>query len=83
MGYPPIEELLPKSNYSIYRLVRMAALRATELANGSPKLIETPPEEKTATVSLEEIHNGKVVLMSVAEKFKPSPAPEKPAEELV
>ena len=81
MGYPPLEKLLPKSNFSIYRLVRMAALRATELADGRPKLIQSPPEEKTATIALEEICAGKVVLTEVAKQFEPAPATEKPAEE--
>jgi DNA-directed RNA polymerase omega subunit len=72
MGYPPLEKLLEKSNYSVYRLVRMAAMRATELADGSPRLIEAPAEEKTATIALEEINAGKVVLTEVADKFKPA-----------
>jgi len=83
MGYPPLENLLPKANFSIYRLVRMAARRATELADGAPKLIESSPEEKTATTSLEEIQAGKVVLVEAADKFKPSPATENSAEEQV
>ena len=81
MGYPPLEDLLPKANFSIYRLVRMAASRATELADGALKLIETTPEEKTATIALEEIKAGKVVLTEVADQFKPAPASEKSAEE--
>ncbi len=81
MGYPPIENLLPKSNFSIYRLVRMAASRATELADGAPKLITTPPEEKTATIALEEIQAAKVVLADAAEKFKPAAEAQKPSEE--
>ena len=81
MGYPPIENLLPKTGFSIYRLVRMAASRATELADGSPKIIEIPPGEKTATIALEEISQGKVVLSDVADQFKPAAGPEKPSEE--
>lgn len=71
MGYPPIEELLPKSGYSIYKLVRMAANRAMELADGKPKLIETPSSDKAPTVALEEIRAGKVVLREVADQFEP------------
>ena len=71
MGYPPIEELLPKSGYSIYKLVRMAANRAMELADGKPKLIDSPSSDKAPTVALEEIRAGKVVLKEVADQFGP------------
>ncbi|MCK5580392.1 MAG: DNA-directed RNA polymerase subunit omega [Candidatus Omnitrophica bacterium] len=71
MGYPPIENLLPKAGYSIYTLVRMAANRATELAEGNSKLIESPATAKTATVALEEIAAGKVVHKKVAAQFEP------------
>lgn len=71
MGYPPLEELLPKSGYSIYTLVRLASKRATELADGKPTLIEAPANAKTATLALEEIRAGKVVLKELADKFKP------------
>ena len=71
MGYPPIEELLPKSGYSIYKLVRMAANRAMELADGKPKLIDSPSSDKASTVALEEIRAGKVVLKEVADQFAP------------
>ena len=72
MGYPPIEDLLPKTGYSIYKLVRMAANRAMELADGKKPLVEVSLNEKTATIALEEIRSGKVVLKDVAEKFKPA-----------
>jgi len=71
MGYPPLEKLLPKANYSVYRLVRMAALRAMEIADGAKALVPVSPEEKTATIALEEIHSGKVVVNEVADQFKP------------
>jgi DNA-directed RNA polymerase omega subunit len=79
MGYPPIEKLLPKANFSIYKLVRMAATRATELADGAAKLIEISPDAKTATIALEEIQQAKIVLKEVADKFKPAPTAEKSA----
>lgn len=62
MGYQPLEKLLTKSGYSIYKLVRMASKRAMELADGMPRLIENPSSQKTATIALEEILNGKVGL---------------------
>lgn len=75
MGYPPIEDLLPKAGGSVYKLVRMAARRAIELADGNPKLIQVPDSEKTPTVALEEIRAGKVVLIDVADQFRPKDHP--------
>jgi DNA-directed RNA polymerase omega subunit len=68
MGYQPLEQLLPKSGNSVYKLVRMASQRATEIADGQPKLIEIPFETKTATVALEEIRSGKVLLRDAAQE---------------
>ena len=81
MGYPPIEELLPKSGFSIYKLVRMAANRATGLADGKPKLIETVSLPKVTTIALEEIKAGKVVAKEVAEQFVPKETPPAPTGE--
>ena len=60
MAYQPIERLLPRSGNSIYRLVRMAANRALELAEGKPALIKNPSSNKETTVALEEILAGKI-----------------------
>ena len=79
MGYQPLEKLLPQANYSIYKLVKLASKRAMELADGKPKLIEKPSSEKTATIALEEIRAGKVVLKGV-KGFVPPPAKEKSKE---
>lgn len=65
MGHPPIENLLPKSGMSIYKLVRLASVRASELASGRKPLVEAPMNTKTATISLEEIQAGMVVCASV------------------
>lgn len=83
MGYPAIEDLLPKAGNSIYKLVRLAADRAIELADGKKKLIEISAAAKTTTVALEEIKAGRVVLKEVADQFGPSEVEEKvnPAEE--
>lgn len=62
MAYQPLEKLLPRAKSSIYRLVLLGAKRATELAEGLPKLIERPSTIKTTTLALEEIIEGKVVL---------------------
>ena len=79
MGYQPIEELLPKAGGSIYKLVRLASDRAVQLADGSKTLLDLPSETKTATIALEEIKAGKVVLGSVAKDFEPEPEEEKEA----
>ena len=71
MGYQPLEHLLPKAGNSIYKLVRTAANRAMELADGQPKLILNPSSEKVTTIALEEILNAKVVLKEVADHFAP------------
>ena len=59
MTKTPIEELL-KQCASIYKLVVVSAKRAKELADGSPKIVETS-SKKITTVALEEICQGKVI----------------------
>ena len=61
MAYQPLEELLPKANNSVYRLVRLASIRATELAATGVKLVPAPADQKLATTALDEIRAGKVV----------------------
>jgi DNA-directed RNA polymerase omega subunit len=56
----PIEDLLPKANYSIYSLVTMAAARALELSDGRRCLVDSPSSEKLTTRALEEIAQGKI-----------------------
>lgn len=80
MGYPPIEELLPKTNFSIYKLVRLACCRAIELAEGKKKIIDIPSAEKATTVALEEIRAGRVVIKETAEKFRPEKIETKKAD---
>ena len=67
MGLQPLEKLLPHAGYSIYRLVLMAARRATELADGAPKLIDFPSSLKATTIALDEIAAGKIDLREIAE----------------
>ncbi len=55
-----LEELLVRSNHSVYRLVRMASQRALELSDGKPSLVRYPADAKVTTVALEEIFQGKV-----------------------
>ncbi|HSV42943.1 MAG TPA: DNA-directed RNA polymerase subunit omega [Candidatus Bathyarchaeia archaeon] len=73
MGHPPLENLLPKAAGSVYKLSRLAAKRSSDLAAGRRSLVETTPKTKTATIALEEIQAGMVVLKVPANQFKPEP----------
>ncbi|MBP9853882.1 MAG: DNA-directed RNA polymerase subunit omega [Candidatus Omnitrophica bacterium] len=66
MAQQPIEELLPKSGYSVYQLVRMASMRALELADGKPHLIKSPSTDKLTSIALEEIYQGKIETVGAA-----------------
>jgi len=61
MAYQPLEELLPKASSSVYRLVRLASMRATELATTGVKLVPASADQKLTTTALDEIRAGKVV----------------------
>ena len=61
MAYQPLEELLPKAGMSVYRLVRLASMRATELATTGVRLVNVPADQKLATTALDEIRAGRVV----------------------
>lgn len=67
MVYQPVEQLLPKVGGNVYKLSTLAFRRALELANGQPKLIEAPLNEKLATTALREIIAGKVVSKEYAD----------------
>lgn len=56
----PLEELLKRSEHSVYRLVRMASQRALELSDGKPSLVPHVIDAKVTTIALEEIRLGKV-----------------------
>lgn len=60
MSYVPLEKVLNKTDYSIYKLVILASKRALEIAEGQPKLIEANSSVNPATIALEEIAAGKV-----------------------
>jgi len=62
MSYVPLEKVLDKTDYSIYKLVVLASRRALEIADGQPKLVECNSSTKPSTIALEEIAAGKVVL---------------------
>ena len=56
-----MEKLLQKTG-SLYKLVILAAKRALELSEGSPKLVPGGAKEKPALAALREISEGKVSL---------------------
>jgi DNA-directed RNA polymerase omega subunit len=64
----PIEKLLPRSNYSVYGLARMAAKRALELSEGKPALIKGVKTDKLTTIALEEILQGKIETKAAAKR---------------
>ena len=78
----PIEELLPKANHSIYKLVSMAAVRALELSDGRRCLAENINTEKFTTMALEEIAQGKIEIKGAANgKLPKEKAQKEPQEE--
>ncbi len=62
MPYIPLEKLLKNSGNSIYKLVVLASLRAFEIAEGKPALVEKASSDKPGSIALEEIAQGKIKL---------------------
>lgn len=60
MSYVPLENIIDKADYSLYKLVILASKRALELSEGVPSLVETSPGMKHTTTALKEIAEGKV-----------------------
>ena len=60
MGYVPLEQLVDKTNMSVYKLVILASRRALELAEGQPKMVEADSSIKPSTVALYEIQQGRL-----------------------
>ena len=54
------EELLDKAEFSIFKLVIAATKRALEVAEGAPRLVDTPLHIKPTTVALMELAEGKI-----------------------
>ena len=78
----PIEELLPRANHSIYKLVSMASARALELSDGKRCLAENINTEKFTTMALEEIAQGKIEMKGAANgKLPKEEAQKEPPEE--
>ena len=68
MSELPIEKLLPRADYSIYGLARMASKRALELSEGRPSLVKNLKTDKLTTIALEEILQGKIETKTAAKK---------------
>jgi len=66
MNQAPIDELMKRCG-SIYKLVVIAARRAKELSEGSPKFVSTELK-KVTSVALEEIRQGKVLYQPEGEE---------------
>ena len=56
------QDLQAQVGCGLFSLVRIATIRALELANGRPPLVHTTPSEKTTTIALREISDGKVTI---------------------
>lgn len=67
MTYVSIENLLDKTNGSIYKLVILASKRALEIAEGQPKLVEANASLKPSAIALMEIASAKVVVKKAKE----------------
>ena len=61
MAYQPLEEMLPRAQGGVYRLMRIASLRALEVSLTGVSLIAKSSTQKPATIALEEIRAGKVM----------------------
>lgn len=57
-----MENLIDKTGGSMYKLVILAAKRALELSDGSPRLVEAGLKEKPPLIALREIAAGKVAM---------------------
>jgi DNA-directed RNA polymerase omega subunit len=68
MVYVALENLLDKSNNSIYKLVILASKRALEIAEGQPKLVDIASSTKPSTIALHEIAAGRVESRKIKSK---------------
>jgi len=60
MPYLALEQVLDKSEKSVYKLVILASKRALEIAEGQPKLVDVSSTMKPSTIALYEIAQGKI-----------------------
>ena len=64
-----LEQLLSQAGGSIFRLARMAMIRAKEIHLGSVPLVECRLFDKETTIALKEISEGEVSLMPEQKSF--------------
>lgn len=57
-----LERLLPRTGNSLYKLIILASKRAAELDEGQVPLVKVKPQEKSITIALREIAEGKITL---------------------
>lgn len=57
-----LERLLPHAGGSVFRLARMAMIRASEIHFGSVPLVDHQPLDKETTIALREISQGELSL---------------------
>lgn len=67
MRYPSIDKLVEKTK-SKYRLVIGAAIRARQLKNGDPVLLEKQHNKKEIGAALEEILEGQIEIIDLPEE---------------
>ncbi len=60
MSYVPLEKMIDKTDFNMYRLVVLAAKRAVALEEGAANLINADSHLKKTTVALLEIAEGKI-----------------------
>lgn len=65
MPYLALEQVLDKSEKSIYKLVILASKRALEIAEGQPKLVDVSSAMKPSTIALHEIAQGKITYKKI------------------
>ncbi len=69
MAYVPLEKLIDKAQFSMFKLVHLVSRRALELAEGAPKLVDVASDTKVTTVAMQEVAQG-CVGMNPTEKEK-------------
>ncbi len=68
MNQIPIVDVVEKVG-SFYKTVMLVSMRASELNNGAPRLVEANLNQKFSNIALQEINEGKI-------SFKRKPAKE-------
>lgn len=61
-------DVLMEGNKSLFKLARLGAMRAQELSQGSPKLVEAGPTTKFTVIALREIMEKKVNYREIKKK---------------